>query len=91
MIKATIKIKGEVHKELLTQSIKEFQDDKYAFHYELENGSVFMLEQFKKSIRNFALNIIIDYSKMSAEKDEIKIQCFSLGENNRNEISLFSL
>lgn len=73
------------------QSIKEFQDDKYATHYELENGSVFMLDQYKKSITNFALNIILDYSKMSPEGDEIVVQCYALGEKNRTEINLFSL
>jgi hypothetical protein len=48
-----------------------------------------MFEQFKRSVDNFVLNAIVDFSIETSHPDELILQCFAMGGKNRGEIVLF--
>lgn len=89
MKKATFKITGDNIQSELIKAIANFQQDEYAVQYEFDSGSVFMFEQYKRSLSNFVLNVILDFSKNS-KKDEFVVQCYAMGEKNRAEINLIN-
>ena len=89
MIKATLKIKGENIQEKVINAVADFQNDEYVVQYQFDSGCVFMFEQYKKSLSNFVLNVILDFS-MNIKNDEIIIQCFAMGEKNRAELNLIN-
>ena len=91
MIKATFKLKGEDLFEELSNAVIDFQDDEFATRYEFESGVIFMFEQKKRSLTNFALNVILDYSKSNKEDKEFTIQCIAMGAKNRAEIHLLNI
>lgn len=89
MIKATFKITGDtIHKEVI-KAIAEFQQDEYVVQYEFGSGVVFMFEQYKRSLSNFVLNVILDFAVNPNEK-EFVIQCFAMGANNRAELNVIN-
>lgn len=89
MTKATFTITGNDLKTTVFHSVKEFQEDDYAIHYEMEHGVIFMFDQYKRATSNFALNIIVDYNTTSPQ-ETITIQCFALGAKNKGEIQLIN-
>lgn len=85
MTKASFKISGTLVKENLVLSLIDFQNDEYAIHYQLDTASIFMFDQFKRALPNFAFNVILDNSKMSPNGNEMIVQCFALGAKNRSK------
>lgn len=89
MTKATLRIAGDnVHEEVV-KSIANFQQDEYVIHYEFDSGSVFMFEQYKRSLSNFVLNVILDFS-INPLINEFEIQCFAMGAKNRAELNMIN-
>ena len=91
MVKATFKIKGDNLMELLTQSLVEFQDDEFTVQYQFESGIVFMFEQKKRSVSNFALNVILDNSIVNQINNEFTVRCYALGEKDSMQINLMNI
>lgn len=91
MVKATLQIKGENLLKILPQAVKEFQDDEYAIRYEMDSALLFMFEQKKRSVSNFAFNVILDFSIEGQTENEFTIQCYAMGHRDRGTIQLINI
>lgn len=88
MTKASFTLRGNnIRKEILAATA-DFQTDNYVVRHDFDSGTVFMFEQFKRSVNNFVLNVIIDFSIETSHPDEFVLQCIAMGGKNRGEIVL---
>ena len=91
MVKASFTISGKNIREEIIAATEDFQRDEFVVSYDFESGTIFMSDQFKRSVENFALNVIVDFTLDSREKDELLIQCVALGGKNRGSFQLVNL
>ena len=91
MKKATFTIQGEGIHECILEAIADFQKDEYIVRYDFGTAILFMFDQYKCSIPNFALNVIVDFSLEPLKNDEIILQCIAMEGNNRHEIRLIDI
>lgn len=89
MTKANIEITGGFVRNNITEAIKNFQRDEYSVDYAFGESTVFMFEQYKRSITNHVLNIVLDF-EMNRNEHEFTVQCIAMGERDRTSISFLS-
>jgi len=91
MTKTNITIKGKNIIDVILSATSDFQQDEYVQRYDFTSGTIFMFEQFKRSLDNFVLNVIIDFSLNPKESNEILIQCIAMGGKDRGDIQFINL